>query len=268
MNETSRRLNDKDLLFLVKTLMPDCSDISRMIRVLRDDREILEGMLADDRLVRLLIDSPDTIIRVSPTLFFIVILNRVKQDLQHRNFTVESMERHRAMVFDTSEICEFIGQVDIRDYLADMLASFVKITSYSIPVRVRKGLWRKYRFSDFDINSLIEYSQMIDEGERYRPYKRIADICLFTLGVFPDFLISSAKSYRERLRTITQRSKQDIMHYGRYFYKIAARHRVAQIQETDKTLQALSDNFVLASKPLTLMAGHYLGNLKEELFLE
>ena len=268
MNETNRVLSDRDLLFLVKTLMPDCSDIQRMIRVLRDDSEILEGMLSDDRLIRLLTENPNSIIRVSPTLFFTVLLNRVRQDLRHQQFTVETMQRHRAMVFDSSEVCEFIDHSDIRDYLADMLASFVRITSYSIPVRVRKGLWRKYRFSDFDINSLIKYSQMIEEGERYRPYKRIADICLFTLGVFPDFLLSTGERTGVRMRAVAQRSRQDILHYGRYFYKIAARHHVARIQETEKTLQALSDNFILASKPLTLMVDRYLGSMKEELFLE
>ena len=69
-------------------------------------------------------------------------------------------------------------------YLAEMLVSFVKINSFTIPIRVRKGVWRKFRFSDFDINSLIKYSQMIEQDQRYHPYKRIADICLFTIGIF------------------------------------------------------------------------------------
>jgi hypothetical protein len=268
MNDTSLLFSERDLLFLIKTLIPNCSDCTRMMRVLRDDEEILEGMLSDEKLFKILIENPDSIIRVSPHLFFTVLLNRVKNDLKSKSFTVERQARLQMIVFDSDEVYDLVNEIKMRNYLADMLTSFVKINSFTIPIRVRKGVWRKFRFSDFDINSLIKYSQMIDEEQRYHPYKRIADICLFTIGIFPDFLHLNRAGLSEQFRGLTQKSREDFTNYGRYFYKAAARHKVAQLQEIDQLLMTLSENFMLAAKPLNYMVSQYLGNLKDELFLQ
>lgn len=260
--------SEQDLLFLIKTLIPDCNDHAKMMRVLRDDEEILEGMLNDEKLCKLMIENPDSIIRVSPHMFFTVLLNRVKKDLKSKSFTVEHEARVQLVVFDTEEVFDLVNEIKMRNYLADMLASFVKINSFTIPVRVRKGVWRKFRFSDFDINSLIKYSQMIDEDQRYHSYKRIADVCLFTIGIFPDFLNIGHTALGERFRGMTQKSRDDFANYGRYFYKAASNHKVAQVQEIDRLLMTLSENFMLAVKPLNYMVKQYLGTLKAELFLQ
>jgi hypothetical protein len=55
-------------------------------------------------------------------------------------------------------------------YLVDMLTSFTKIESYAISIRVRKGAWKKIRFSDLDIHSLISNSLTCPHGQ----YSRIA----------------------------------------------------------------------------------------------
>ncbi len=268
MNDTRLLFSEQDLLFLIKTLIPDCTDYSKMMKVLRDDEEILEAMLADEKLCKLIIENPDSIIRVSPHLFFTVLLNRVKRDLKAKTFTVEKQANVHLPVFDSEEVYKLVDEIKMRNYLADMLSSFVKINSFTIPIRVRKGVWRKFRFSDFDINSLLKYSQMIEEDQRYHPYKRIADICLFTIGIFPEFMGIGRTSLGEQFRGMAQRSREDFANYGRYFYKAASKHKVAQMQEIDQLLMTLSENFMLAAKPLNYMVKQYLGTLTEELFLQ
>lgn len=268
MNDTRLLFSEQDLLFLIKTLIPECNDHTKMMRVLRDDKEILEGMLNDEKLSQLMVENPDSILRVSPHLFFTVLLNRIKKDLKSKSFTVEQEARTQMAVFDSGEVYDLVNETKMRNYLADMLASFAKINSFTIPIRVRKGVWRKFRFSDFDINSLIKYSQMIEEDQRYHPYKRIADVCLFTIGIFPDFLTIGHTSLGEQFRGMTQKSRDDFADYGRYFYKAASKHKVAQVQEIDRLLMTLSENIMLAAKPLNYMVKQYLGPLKEELFLQ
>jgi len=268
MNATRLLFSERDLLFLIKTLIPDCNDHEKMMRVLRDDEEILEGMLNDEKLFKLMIENPDSIIRVSPHMLFTVLLNRVKKDLKSKSFTVEQEARVQMVVFDSEEVYDLVNEIKMRNYLADMLVSFVKINSFTIPIRVRKGVWRKFRFSDFDINSLIKYSQMIEEDQRYHPYKRIADICLFTIGIFPDFLNIGRTSPGEQFRGMPQKSRDDFANYGRYFYKAASKHKVAHVQDIERLLMTLSENFMLVAKPLNYMVKHYLGTLKEELFLQ
>jgi hypothetical protein len=259
---------DDELAFIIKALIPDCEDVSRMVRALRDDDEILEGMLNDQRLFKLLMDNTDSIQRVSPLLFFTLLLNKVKMDLKQETFTIETAFRHQTVVFDIAEVFELISENRVRNYMAEMLVSFVRINSYSIPIRIRKGVWRKFRFSDFDINSLIRYSRMIDRGMRYETYKRIADICLFTTGIFPNNIPIRPFTTHGPFKGSSQNNRQDYTDYGRYFYRAAAEHEKAQIQDLGEVLRSLSDNFTLATKPLNVMVSRYLGNLKDDLFLQ
>jgi hypothetical protein len=155
-----------------------------------------------------------------------------------------------------------------------MLVSFVRINSYTIPIRVRRGIWRKYRFSDYDIESLMRYSEALSQEQRFPSYKRIADICLFTRGIFHD--------HAELMRVRTQvagKGKQELENYGRYFYKAAAEYAAMmeqrsltveeqmRLREIIEVLLKLSEQFATAVKPLTFMANHYLEPFKDELFL-
>ena len=241
-----------------------------MIRTLRKDEEILDGMLADDKLFNFVMDDPESVLRISANLFFTILLNRVKTELAQRSYTIEHDDRHPMVVFDGGDVASFLQSKKIRSYLVELLTSFVRINSFTIPIRVRKGIWRKIRFSDFDIDSLIKYSQLVDHTQTFQTYKRIADICLFSLGVFPDYIdIQSHKLSQGYLRPDAMKtgSRAGLANHGRYFYKAAAQHEAAQINGLADVLNDMSEKFMLAAKPLAFMAGRYLGLIKEKLFL-
>ena len=52
-------LSGADLRFLVDTLMPGTADKAKMFRALREDEEILEGVLKDGRLVERILEDPE-----------------------------------------------------------------------------------------------------------------------------------------------------------------------------------------------------------------
>jgi hypothetical protein len=147
-----------------------------------------------------------------------------------------------------------------------MLVSFVRINSISTAVRVRRGVWRRVRFSDFDIDSLVRYGSAINEPFRFPVYKRIADICLFTLGIFQPaeqaedvplpFL--QAKSLPRM-----KRSRDEYTAQGISFYQLASRHREAQIRKQSEVLSTLAEKFTLAAKPLSMMSSRYLEPFKD-----
>lgn len=275
MKKTSRMLTDSDLLFLIRSLMPGYTQGRRMMRILREDEDILEAMLADENLFRILKHDPQTLLQVSPHLFFMVLLNRVQEQLKNRSYTVETDFGGHAFVFDSAAVAGFLEDRSIRNYLADMLASFVRINSYTIPIRVRKGIWRKYRFSDYDIDSLMRYTEVLSSAQRFPSYKRIADICLFTRGIFPE---------QAQLKRFSPsgagKGKEELENYGRYFYKAAAEYaelteqqslsaeQQLRLREIVEVLVQLSEHFVMAVKPLTFMANHFLEPFKDQLFLE
>lgn len=262
-------LSEKDLVQVVQVLMPGYSDKPRMVRILREDEDILEGMLSDERLFRYLTAKPDTFLQVSPILFFTVLLNRVRQELESRSYTVEQGERHLMIVFDSGEVVRLLKNRRLRNYLAGMLASFVRINSYSVTFQVKKGIWRRFRFSDFDIDSLIRYSRTLEEEDRFTAYRRIADVCLFLAGIFPDSIDPrelSAEAQRPDIHP--QDHWEKVTKQGEYYYRAAARQKTAQLWDLEEVLQDLAEKFILATKPLTFMANYYLRSMKRSYFLQ
>ncbi|MGA7145177.1 MAG: hypothetical protein WBY47_11790 [Desulfobacterales bacterium] len=120
-----------------------------------------------------------------------------------------------------------------------------------------------------DIQSLISFCEVVEEEYRFGLYKRIADICLFMLGLFPDYTEHKYRypvSGQPRPPVAGQPgiSPEEYEEKGRQFYKLAARHQAAR--ELADVFQALCDGFQKARKPLSFMAGHYLHGTRRQLF--
>jgi hypothetical protein len=229
-------------------------------------------MLSDEGILhRLLDDASFTLLRVSPALFFNVLLARVKLDLERQPWTLERTSRLSMVLFDSPQVLELLANKEVRDYLAALLVSFVRVNSFSTTVRIRSGIWRRVRFSDFDIDSLLRYGSALDESQRFPAYKRIADICLFTLGIFsPPNSRADAPlpALNEGLRMALRRSREDYIAQGGAFYRLAARHREAETWKLSEVLALLSEKIALAAKPLTVMSTKYLAPFKDQVFLQ
>ncbi len=253
-------LTEKDLGFLVSLLAPG-SDPGRMIRTLREDEEILSGMLADPRLIGRFLDPATPILTdVSPALFFGALLARVKKDLERETWTLERSGGMSMVLFDTPKIVELLDDSRLRAYLTGLLASFVKLNSFSTSVRIRPGIWRRVHFSDFDIDSLARYAATLSERERFPLYRRIADICLFTLGVF-----SPLDEPQPGLHVRSTRTRDDYIAEGVAFYTRASKHEQAREGDLEEVLSILAEKFTLAAKPLTVMSSRYLEQLKDDM---
>ena len=258
----NRRLvfKDEDLLFLVSVLVPDVDDRLRMLRVLREDDEILEGMIADPRVFQRVLADPFSVLAVSPALFFAILLARVASDLARERYTVEHSQGLSMALFDTPQIVTLLRRRDLRAYLTDLLVSFVRINSFSTSVRVRRGLWHKVRFSDFDIDHLVRYGSEIEESRRFPVYKRIADICLFTLGIFsPEESAPVPLPFLQAASAVKPgRTRRDYIQQGASFYSLASRHRQAEMESLSEVLSTLAQKITLAAKPLSAMSARYL----------
>jgi hypothetical protein len=265
------RLTRRDLLFMIETLMPGYEDIEETANLIREDEQLIEAMLDDDRLFQRLMNEEEILLFASPWLFFTVLLRRARRDLEQEAFTVERRQRHKVPVFDTDQVIQLLDQEPLRDYLAVMLASFTRVHSVTVPVRVRKGLWRKIRVSDLDVDSLMRYCQTLDEAFHFEPYKRIADACLFLTGMFPEYIDAQycyplSGQLRPRVKSRLCSNLEDYEAYGQAFYRLAAEHETAKVEGLDDVLATLSQDFVLAEKPLTFLADRYLRFARDRLF--
>ena len=184
----------------------------------------------------------------------------MRHDLAQKGYTLEIGRRETAAVFDAPRVLELLNLAEIRDYIVILLASFVRIRTATLSVRVRPGLWRRLRFSDYDVDSLIQYCQLQAESDRFDSYRRVGDVCLFLTGIFPE----TRAPYRAvGFAAATPMSRTDL---GRMFYQLAAGHKAAQAARMSGVLNSLAENFELATKPLTVLARGYLSSFKEPFF--
>ncbi len=262
------QFSDGDLRFLLETVNPA---LIAKTSIIKSDPDIIERMLDQEsgRLFqRLMLEDPEGLsAAVSPRFLFEILLRRAFVELQAKSFTVERTASQKIPVFDSKEVVRLLGEKPVLKYLADMLTSFTRTESFTMPVRVRRGIWHKIRFSDMDVDSLIRLCEVSDEEHRFGLYKRIADLSLFILGIFPEYVIRDYNytmephSYRR-----WRRSEADYEELGRRFYRLAAEHPDARLLELSGVFNELQDKFTIAKKPLNYISGNFIQMNKEKIF--
>ncbi|MFP4566515.1 MAG: hypothetical protein ACLFNX_08420 [Spirochaetaceae bacterium] len=261
--------DEKDLRFLAGFFMPQRTDVARVVAMLREDEDIVDGMVADPALADHLLENPEPILDLTPRLLFAVLLIRAREDLRSRPFTFEKSTNRMMVIFDTERILELLAQKPVLVYLSRMLASFVKVRSLSVTVPVRPGIRRRYSFSDFDVESLIRFGEVADETRKFAVYKRIADVCLFTVSIFPEYLLPTVAGTGNTRRLVRNRERKRMEDYhecGKHFYREASRLPDPAAGDARSVLAELSEKFELATKPLGFVADHYLGALRTKAF--
>jgi hypothetical protein len=265
------RLSESDLDFLVETASAEVTDKLRLKMIIREDEDFRNTFIGDEKVFRRIMDDDEIFLKISPTLFFEVLLRKAANDLKKVNYTLETTGTMKIPVFDVGEVVELLTKESLLVYLADMLSSFTRIESYSVSFRARKGIWYKIRFNDLDMKSLISFCGVVADEQRLGFYKRIADICLFLLGLFPDYVEHEyrypfSRHLRPQLPGKARISPEDYEEEGRRFYRLAAEHPSAKDMGLSEVFRALHGNFQQAKKPLNFIAEHYLPGKRYKLF--
>jgi len=271
MDWDSVRFTDADLEFLVETAAPEVSDKARLRKLIKVDEDLRNAFIEDENTLRKIVADQEAFLRISPRLYFEILLSKTRRELEGASHTIEKSGSKKIAVFDTKEVVDLLSRKDILVYLADMLASFIKVEDYTIYYPTEQGIWREIRFSDLDIDSLIVFSESVDEESRLGFFKRIGDICLFILGLFPEYVRATHRypfsgELRPQPAGRVQRSVEDYEEEGRRFYQLAAEHPAVRSMELSEVFNLLHENFSTAKKPLNFIADHYLHYRKLNLF--
>ncbi len=263
---------DKDLDFVVENAAPGAQNADALKQLVRSDPEFRAAMVGDKNLLDRVMSDEEIFLHISPSLYFEILLRQAYRELETITYTEEREGRASIPVFDTPEVIEFMERPGVVEYMASMMASFTRIHSYTVPVRVRKGIRRRVRYSDMDIDSLVKFASNADPEQRFGYYKRIADVCLFVSGVFPD---SAQRGYGRMVGGATvpmtgsrrmRRTIEDYEREGRRFYALAEEHPAARALELTAVFGILRENFTSARKPLTFVATRFLHASRRKLF--
>ena len=271
MKFKSLNFSQQDLNFLIKTVSPGVADKAGLKRIIQEDADFRNKYVGDEKVFRTVINDDQALLKISPTLFFEILLRKSARDLSAARYTLEKTLTMSIPVFDTDELAALLAEESMLAYLAEMLSSFTRIESYAVSFRIRKGVWRKIRFNDLDIRSLMRFCDVVDDFYRFGLYKRIADICLFMLGVFPEYTVQNYRypmsgRLRPAVGSNPRISPEDYEKEGRRFYKLAAEHASARELEMEEVFRTLHENFQKAKKPLNFIAENYLQYRRQMIF--
>jgi hypothetical protein len=271
MNWESVRYTDGDLEFLVETAAPDVIDKARLRMLIQVDEDLRNAFIEDENTSRRILTDREAFLRISPRLYFEILLRKTRRELEGASHTIEKSGAGKIAVFDTREVVDLLCTKDILAYLADMLASFVGVEHYSIFYPTERKLWQEIRFSDLDIDSLIAFCQSVDQESRLGFFKRIGDICLFIPGLFPEYVQATHRypfsgEVRPQPAGRVQRSLEDYEEEGRRFYQLAAEHPAARSVKLSEVFNLLHEHFTTAKKPLNFIGDHYLHHRRLAMF--
>ena len=271
-NSNPLRLSDRDLEFLVETGAPEVRDKARLKEIIREDEDFRNTFITDDKVCRHVMGDDEIFLKISSTLFFEILLRKAAKELGRVGYTLEKTGTVKVPIFDTEDVVKLLAEETVLTYLADMLSSFTKIESFTILYKGEKGIWNRIRFNDLDIHSLMRLCEVVDDEHRFAFYKRIADVCLFTLGIFPeyvehDYRYPLSRQVRPQIRGRLRISPEDYEKEGRRFYKLAAEHLSAKELNLSEVFWALHGDFQKARKPLNFIAEHYLQYQRQNIFL-
>jgi hypothetical protein len=132
-------------------------------------------------------DDPTVIVRLSPFLAFLAAVGQARREIAASPYVAErSAPRQLVPVFDAAQLAEFLADPRHRLFLAELLASFVRVASGRFWTRTPRG-WRSQRYSELDPVRLARLAEQTAPPYRPGMYRRLGDVSLFLTGVFPDY---------------------------------------------------------------------------------
>lgn len=251
------RLTSKDLKFISETLLIPESSLTQY--------GDLDEIIGNELLFKRVMNEEETFLKISPFLFFKILIKRAQRELRWESYTVERDGIYSVYVFDTDILSKILENKDVRDYLATLLASFSRVRSFVVYLFLRKRLY-KFRQSYLDVEALEEELNFLEEEKRFPLLRRIADTILFLLGLFPEYVRKRAEDLKRTRKKSVNEILKEFEEKGSMYYQLASMHDEAKRLGMSDVLYTFSQNFSLLKKPLNFIEKRYLGLRKEKIF--
>ena len=113
-------LTKRDVDFLVATVTPEVEDRVRLKELLEKDEDFRQAFVGHERVARRVMADREAFIKISPPLYFEILLRQAHQSLEGASFTLESVGTQTVAIFDTRDVVTMLCGPPMLFYLADM----------------------------------------------------------------------------------------------------------------------------------------------------
>ncbi len=242
------KLSERDIEFVVEAATPASRSKTDLKKLVLEDESFRKSLTEDEKVFDRLMNQKGILKEISPALFFEVLLRRAFKEIQKATYTLERTAAQKIPVFDALDAMELMKNEDFLYYLVDLLDSFV-VEERNTP-------------KDSNLDSLIRMGVDAEDPERFLIHKRIGDVCLLILGIFPEYLTQDYYylffNKKPPILGEERRGVADYEFLGQEFYYLAAKESRGRFLHLRDILQLLSENFYLAKKPLNFISEKYL----------
>jgi hypothetical protein len=263
------RLTDADLHALVRAdRSAAASDVRARIAALRREPalvlDVLDRPATSAAILNLASARSNELAFVSPFLVFAAAIHRTAADLAATTYTPErTTPRLRVPVFDALQLAAYLAAPQHRLFLADLLTSFARISSGVTVTRTPDGV-RRRRWNDLDPAALAGLLAAVPVDQRPAVWRRLGDLALFLVGVFPDAAEQVAANRLAALRLaqltglgphdVPDTSGPELLEWlGAGWYRLAARgaratplaELAADFHPARRVLNAATDRYLL-----------------------
>ncbi len=238
---------------------------------LRRDPAVLPDLFDDPGVCQAVLGGGEPAGAVSPFCVFTAAVHRTAAELASLGYLPERTgTRQRVPLFDAPALRDFLAEPGRRLFLAELLASFTKVTSGRYQVQAG-GRVRTRRYSELDPVRLAGLLDAVSGAERSGVYRRLGDVSLFLAGVFPDYaaahllgpvnvarLLRAARVAPPEVSRLAAAPALELLeHFGAQWYRAAG--ELAEVKTARLAVVAeVADRFRQARRVLNHVADRYL----------
>ncbi len=109
-------LSDKDLDFVIETVAPKVIDKPKLKQIILEDEGFRNSFIGDEKIFKRVMEEENLFLKISPTLFFQILLRRTVIDLEKVSYTFEKTSTAKIPIFDTKEVIDLLSKESILLY--------------------------------------------------------------------------------------------------------------------------------------------------------
>ena len=104
--QRSFRLTERDIDFLLETVSSEVTNKWRLKQIIREDEDFRNRFISEETVFRRVMDDEEILLKISPALFFEILLRKAVTVLEEKTYTFEKTSTMRIPVFDSHDVVD------------------------------------------------------------------------------------------------------------------------------------------------------------------